>query len=247
MILRRVTKHVQDQNWLAVALDFFIVVVGVFVGLQVQEWAVEQERERQEDTYVARLHNEVAELQSVRQPLLDLRESFFVNISSAIPVLYGEIDRPLTKEECDSIAFSATISNPTDDLATLLELQQTGGLTLFRNEDVLSAVRSFLMTRARARDSHDLLVRTVRPLIQDYPMLMRFTPNTDFSNLLSGVAICDLTAMRENNGFINTIHWNSGAYGLHIQNNRRVSESLADLHQALDEFSDKTHQHEAEQ
>jgi|GEM_PF-4355150 len=39
MILRHLTKHVKDQNWFAVGLDFFIVVVGVFVGLQVQQWS----------------------------------------------------------------------------------------------------------------------------------------------------------------------------------------------------------------
>ena len=38
MLLRRITKHVKDQNWTAVALDFFIVVVGVFIGIQVANW-----------------------------------------------------------------------------------------------------------------------------------------------------------------------------------------------------------------
>ena len=30
MILRRVMKHVRDQNWFAVGVDFLIVVNGVF-------------------------------------------------------------------------------------------------------------------------------------------------------------------------------------------------------------------------
>ena len=38
MLLRRITKHVKDQNWLAVGIDFFIVVVGVFIGIQVANW-----------------------------------------------------------------------------------------------------------------------------------------------------------------------------------------------------------------
>jgi len=37
MILRPLTKHVKDQNWFAVGLDFFIVVFGVFIGLQMQQ------------------------------------------------------------------------------------------------------------------------------------------------------------------------------------------------------------------
>ena len=38
MILRRITEHVKEQNWTAVALDFVIVVVGVFIGIQVANW-----------------------------------------------------------------------------------------------------------------------------------------------------------------------------------------------------------------
>ena len=38
MLLRRTIEHVKAQNWFAVGLDFVIVVFGVFVGLQVQDW-----------------------------------------------------------------------------------------------------------------------------------------------------------------------------------------------------------------
>ena len=38
MILRRVMEHVRTQNWLAVGIDFVIVVVGVFVGIQLGNW-----------------------------------------------------------------------------------------------------------------------------------------------------------------------------------------------------------------
>lgn len=38
MILRRITQHVKDQNWFAVWLDFFIVVMGVFFGIQIGNW-----------------------------------------------------------------------------------------------------------------------------------------------------------------------------------------------------------------
>lgn len=38
MILRRITQHVRDQNWTAIVIDFVIVVVGVFIGIQVSNW-----------------------------------------------------------------------------------------------------------------------------------------------------------------------------------------------------------------
>ncbi|MGJ8663403.1 MAG: DUF6090 family protein [Marinicella sp.] len=38
MLLRRITQHVRNQNWFAVFIDFVIVVVGVFIGIQVANW-----------------------------------------------------------------------------------------------------------------------------------------------------------------------------------------------------------------
>ncbi len=52
MILRSITKHVRDQNWFAVGLDFLIVVVGVFIGIQVANW--NEARTKQIDAAAAR-------------------------------------------------------------------------------------------------------------------------------------------------------------------------------------------------
>jgi len=38
MILRRVIAHFKKQEWTAIAIDFLIVVVGVFIGIQVSNW-----------------------------------------------------------------------------------------------------------------------------------------------------------------------------------------------------------------
>lgn len=38
MRLRRLSEHIGQQNWLAVGLDFLIVVAGVFIGLQLGNW-----------------------------------------------------------------------------------------------------------------------------------------------------------------------------------------------------------------
>ena len=38
MILRRLVDHVKSQHWTMVFLDFVIVVLGVFIGLQAQDW-----------------------------------------------------------------------------------------------------------------------------------------------------------------------------------------------------------------
>jgi hypothetical protein len=43
MLLRRVIAHFRKQEWTAIAIDFLIVVIGVFVGLQVNNWNAARE------------------------------------------------------------------------------------------------------------------------------------------------------------------------------------------------------------
>ncbi|MEM9531813.1 MAG: hypothetical protein AAGA23_12950 [Pseudomonadota bacterium] len=39
MFYRKIVQHLRDQNWGGIAVDFVIVVIGVYVGLQAQEWS----------------------------------------------------------------------------------------------------------------------------------------------------------------------------------------------------------------
>lgn len=38
MLLSRISKHVKDQNWFAVVLDFLIVVLGILIAFQITSW-----------------------------------------------------------------------------------------------------------------------------------------------------------------------------------------------------------------
>jgi hypothetical protein len=60
MLLRRVMEHVREQNWTAVGIDFVIVVIGVFVGIQVANWNEERLQQRQEHGFLAQLREEIA-------------------------------------------------------------------------------------------------------------------------------------------------------------------------------------------
>lgn len=42
MLLRSMTKHVKEQNWFAVGLDFLIVVFGVGFALWSGQWINDQ-------------------------------------------------------------------------------------------------------------------------------------------------------------------------------------------------------------
>ena len=70
MLLRSVSKHVRDQNWVAVALDFLIVVVGVFIGIQVANWNEERAEGDLADRYRLQL------IEDVRADLADIEVGY---------------------------------------------------------------------------------------------------------------------------------------------------------------------------
>ena len=55
MILRRIAEHLKQQHWTAVFLDLVIVVAGVFIGLQVNNWNEARNERARERTYLERL------------------------------------------------------------------------------------------------------------------------------------------------------------------------------------------------
>jgi hypothetical protein len=59
VILRRLTEHVRRQDWFAVFLDFVIVVLGVFVGIQVSNWNAARVESAQEMAMLSQLRDEI--------------------------------------------------------------------------------------------------------------------------------------------------------------------------------------------
>lgn len=59
MLLRRVIEHVKAQNWTAIGIDFVIVVVGVFVGIQAANWNEAQEFKGRERELLRELRSDI--------------------------------------------------------------------------------------------------------------------------------------------------------------------------------------------
>jgi hypothetical protein len=67
MILRRIAHHVKQQQWTAVLIELVILILGVFLGFQVSDWA----KERANRSAEARHLEEIAEdLRADRTTLL---------------------------------------------------------------------------------------------------------------------------------------------------------------------------------
>ena len=65
MLLRRVSKHLGDQNWLAVALDFLVVIAGVFFAMQAENWYSARQDRADGDQLLRRLYNDYTGMEYV--------------------------------------------------------------------------------------------------------------------------------------------------------------------------------------
>ena len=74
MILRRIKEHVKAQNWTAVALDFVIVVVGVFMGIQLGNWNEARAAEARKSEIIAAL-------------ITDLKDAIYVHERKQAPAI----------------------------------------------------------------------------------------------------------------------------------------------------------------
>ena len=67
-MLRRMTQALQQQNWPAIAIEFVLLVLGVFLGIQAANWNEQRAEDVKAQAYLARIHvNLEADLQSIER------------------------------------------------------------------------------------------------------------------------------------------------------------------------------------
>ena len=71
MLLRRLTDHVSEQNWTAVALDFGIVLVGVLLAFQINAWNENRMERAEQKAALERLLSESEEAITYLQRSID--------------------------------------------------------------------------------------------------------------------------------------------------------------------------------
>lgn len=238
MILSRLISHVKAQNWTAVALDFIIVVMGVFLGLQAQAWSVERARQKSEREYLTRLHDEVVQLAATRDAYDRIRTIIAADLVGAVHALYeSPAHAMLTPAECDAIAGSAHTTVPPADLPTVTELLSTARLDQLTSTSVRTAILNFMQDAARARDLVTAVSRSGGDLGEGFPGLIthnlgpaRFGVDQLWLN-----PDCNAAAMRTDPVFRNELQEN--AYMYNVYTHRAVlpvSRRLAELHATLD-------------
>ena len=62
MIIRNFSKALSEQNWTAIFIEFFLLVAGVFVGIQAANWNDQQRSHASAQVILKNLHADYAEI-----------------------------------------------------------------------------------------------------------------------------------------------------------------------------------------
>lgn len=142
MILRRLTKHVKDQNWLAVGIDFAIVVVGVFIGIQVANWNDERVQAARDGVMLERLRSEFEQIVQTGRGLASFIETAPVSTRRLIDILRSSEEPVLDETFRELVSTSLVSAYDPMSSSTYAELVSTGNLSRigdFRLRDALTA------------------------------------------------------------------------------------------------------------
>ena len=245
MIRRRLSKHLKSQNWFAVAVDFVIVVVGVFMGLQVQDWNEARKERIEEHALLSRLHAETVKLlETQREELVSLSERADI-LMSVNPVLFSQAPlRSLSDLECRHIVASHVFRRPPDELPVLDEMLSTGRFDVLQDGGIKEFLRSYVIFRGRARAYYDEATNELFRLHSRFPDLIALgrapleAGTVDAWTALSGEGFrwnraCDVERMRANQAFLNEYVDNLSRTGSMIQFTEQRHEHLEELESAL--------------
>ena len=173
MILRRITQHVKDQNWFAVALDFVIVVVGILIAFQITNWG-DAQTERKRETQI--LQQIATDLLSDLDDYSSSIDGTLTKIATATYLLeQARKTRPLHLqlreksfvERVEELSnefwsFSILVSNAQPSTTAFDSIVSSGELGILRDKTLVQNLQEYRQITTALQKAQDVTLRPAR-------------------------------------------------------------------------------------
>ena len=160
MLLRRITKHVQDQNWFAVGIDFAIVVIGVFVGFQVANWNEARADVERSTALKLRL---IQDFRTIEQKATEHIDSILAwqATSQAVrnEILAGTLS-PSQAGLTERLSDASSWTLPPGRSVTFTEIVSQGDMDILKSTDLRDALLEFDAFSIQHHESNLALIET---------------------------------------------------------------------------------------
>ena len=160
MLFRRIKTHIENENWFAVFIDFLIVVVGVFIGIQVANWNATLKERQKEHAYLVRLQQDFIESDfGIKRVIGYLQEQLKDH-----QVIITSLDNCSLKP-ADEIAFQRGIQTITLVDSTRIfrstydEMRASGSINIIQNETIKEVLAQTIALAERRETLHESTLR----------------------------------------------------------------------------------------
>ena len=165
MILRRLATAMREQNWFTVVLEILIVVIGIYVGLQVDGWNEARKDKAKERVYLERLSRDIERDSGLLSRGIRAADG---RAADAMLAMNGLTDP--TSLEADPCQFLASIHRASQNFFPVLyshtftEIVSSGHLELIRNDDLKDELSQYYT----AHESAEQWMDSYRQINLDY-------------------------------------------------------------------------------
>ena len=144
MILRRVIQNVREQNWTAIAVEFVILVIGVFLGIQVSNWNEERIDRNREVFYLTALKEDFGAITAELQADIVSYEK----IAGSMTLLLEQSRMPQPDAPLEALNAAAALLVRMEGTPIVSDtydnLTGSGDLAIIESQEVKNALSSFL-------------------------------------------------------------------------------------------------------
>lgn len=144
MILRRLSQLLKEQNWTAITIEFVLLIVGVFLGIQVANWNENRITENQAKLFSERLRSDLHVEAWGYEFQIQYYSEVLKNAEETLAILEGEVNT--SHEQLLISAYRATQYNlQTRRRSSYDEMTSTGKISLI-TDPVLRDAASIIYT-----------------------------------------------------------------------------------------------------
>ena len=168
MILRRITSNFRKQDWTAVTVELVIVVLGVFIGLQAQEWASAHAEQKRADVLLQQLRGDLESERLNINAYIDYQQVTAAYARTAIRAL--ESPSAVDPQTWVASAYQASqIYTTQSSRSTFDEMKTTGAIDLIGNASFRTLLISYYSidwtqtSVMKAQAPYRELVRSILP------------------------------------------------------------------------------------
>ena len=152
MILQKLALAIRRQDWFQVLIEVLIVIVGIFLGLQVNAWNLDRLDKQQEAINLNAIKNEISSNVATLEYLISFNNDYLEQVN----YLLKSAELPKEEIDLDEIykAFGITFSLDATDLdrAVFDEISENGKLQKFQSLSLRTDIKAYYARLSRVNE-----------------------------------------------------------------------------------------------